>query len=444
MGNRNSKKTETKDMETNDTEPSPTPEYIRSDKVLLLGTASSGKSTVFKQLNRLWSNNETPWDNESQIKYIRENIVDGLSRILMKSYDLYNQDPIKYKTCNPIPELEYLTDNNPELFEYVKNVVRIREEFSDLRIDQVYDLNLGPYILPIFKLNFVQESYKYRFRTYSYNGNIEYFFENANKIFQRDYIASYDDILRSRVRTSGLVRTILEIPKNEIDMESDDICVKYEVWDAGGTRNERSKWIHQFEGVNIVVFVASLEHYCKVLFEDEYANAMHESIKCFEQTVNLEYFESSKVILLLTGYDIFRERIKSGINLDIGFTNHPNWTDPNYQWNINDNYSPNISTPNPNNNIIIEGYIRQYLNKYVPVDIIQIINSFYDISLDHCYHESIQFIKNIYISRYNKLLKSHKSNLIIYTINALNKNDIKTVFLDIPIQCRNIDKMEIP
>ena len=53
-----------------------------------------------------------------------------------------------------------------------------------------------------------------------------------------------------RIRTTGI---------HELRFQLDDIdflCV-----DVGGQRNERKKWISQFENVDAVVFVASLAAY---------------------------------------------------------------------------------------------------------------------------------------------------------------------------------------
>lgn len=36
----------------------------------------------------------------------------------------------------------------------------------------------------------------------------------------------------------------------------------------GGQRSERKKWIHCFEDVNAVIYVAAISEYAEVLFED--------------------------------------------------------------------------------------------------------------------------------------------------------------------------------
>jgi hypothetical protein len=46
--------------------------------------------------------------------------------------------------------------------------------------------------------------------------------------------------------------------------------------DVGGQRNERRKWIHCFEGVTAVMFVAAISEYDQMLYEDEKENRVHE------------------------------------------------------------------------------------------------------------------------------------------------------------------------
>jgi hypothetical protein len=38
---------------------------------------------------------------------------------------------------------------------------------------------------------------------------------------------------------------------------------------VGGQRSERKKWIHCFEDVNAIIFIAAISEFDQVLFEDE-------------------------------------------------------------------------------------------------------------------------------------------------------------------------------
>ena len=49
------------------------------------------------------------------------------------------------------------------------------------------------------------------------------------------------------IRTTGMVESTLDVGE-----------VRFTLVDLGGTRNERKKWVHAFEGTDVVVFVISL------------------------------------------------------------------------------------------------------------------------------------------------------------------------------------------
>ena len=64
-------------------------------------------------------------------------------------------------------------------------------------------------------------------------------------------------------------------------------------------RADGRKWIHAFDDVNAMIFVAALSEYDQVLFEDETMNRMDEAINLFDQIVNSKWFKQTAVILFL-------------------------------------------------------------------------------------------------------------------------------------------------
>lgn len=46
----------------------------------------------------------------------------------------------------------------------------------------------------------------------------------------------------------------------------------FEMYDVGGQRNERKKWIHCFDNVTAVIYVAALSEYNQGMFEDANTN----------------------------------------------------------------------------------------------------------------------------------------------------------------------------
>ena len=104
------------------------------------------------------------------------------------------------------------------------------------------------------------------------------------------------------------------------------------MFDVGGQRSERKKWIHVFDNVQVVLFLVAISGYDHVLIEDRNGvsadilytewngedlanvlqNQMHEALMLFESIANSKYFEKSAIILFLNKMDLFREKIQSG------------------------------------------------------------------------------------------------------------------------------------
>lgn len=145
------------------------------------------------------------------------------------------------------------------------------------------------------------------------------------------------------------------------------------MFDVGGQRSERKKWIHCFEGVTAIIFCSSLSDYDLVLAEDEemvpkksssfihsyyffsesdwtwldvlqqllywsflfpvLQNRMHESMKLFDSICNNKWFEETSIILFLNKKDLFEEKVKKS-PLSICFPDYPGRLS--IHWNLKD------------------------------------------------------------------------------------------------------------
>lgn len=81
----------------------------------------------------------------------------------------------------------------------------------------------------------IQRVYDMRDRKYHLNESASYFFDNIERIMKPDYVASVQDVLRARVRTTGIHEALFEFDNMRLRM-----------LDVGGQRGERRKWIHCF------------------------------------------------------------------------------------------------------------------------------------------------------------------------------------------------------
>ena len=113
------------------------------------------------------------------------------------------------------------------------------------------------------------------------------------------FVPSLSDAIRSRARTSGL-------QMREVVMQEN----KFQLIDVGGQRSERRKWLHAFDNVTAVIFVASISGYDSVLFEDETTNRITEALTLFEQICKMRFFKDQAFILFLNKVDIFRQKVE--------------------------------------------------------------------------------------------------------------------------------------
>jgi len=121
------------------------------------------------------------------------------------------------------------------------------------------------------------------------------YFDAAERIGSQDYVPTDQDILRSRVKTTGLTEERFQVGQ-----------LNYVVFDVGGQRSERKKWIHCFENVNVLIFLVAISEYDQTLYEDSDINRMNEAAGLFESISNSRWFAQSSVILFMNKTDLFK------------------------------------------------------------------------------------------------------------------------------------------
>lgn len=132
-----------------------------------------------------------------------------------------------------------------------------------------------------------------------------YFMDNLGRLSETDYIPTKEDVLYARVRTTGIA-DIQFSPAGESRKNGE----LYRLFDVGGQRNERRKWIHLFEGVTAVIFCAAISEYDQTLFEDETKNRMMETKDLFEWVLKQTCFEKTSFMLFLNKFDIFERKVQ--------------------------------------------------------------------------------------------------------------------------------------
>mmetsp|Transcript_5967 Transcript_5967/g.9890 ORF Transcript_5967/g.9890 Transcript_5967/m.9890 type:complete len:241 (+) Transcript_5967:110-832(+) len=201
-------------------------------KLLLLGAGQSGKSTMFKQMMILYGDGFSEAERKSYEPIIYGNIIQSM-QVLLEQADLWAQTDSKCEVSNKLSE---------EM-----------DEIGNLRLDEPLDEKYAGMVWNLWKDPAIQAVYERR-NEFQLNESAAYYFENVKRIGGEDYVPSEEDLLRSRARTTGVIENNFTIDGN-----------RFQMFDVGGQRSERKKWIHCFENVSCVLFVAAISAYNQVI-----------------------------------------------------------------------------------------------------------------------------------------------------------------------------------
>ena len=130
--------------------------------------------------------------------------------------------------------------------------------------------------------------------------SVEYFLNNMKKYIGQDYVPTFDEICHCRVRTLGVQKEAFVFNR-----------VLFTIYDVGGQRSERRKWLNVCDNVKAVIYVVSLAGYNQVIADDQKTNRLIESFNVYDKYVNHESFKKTDIILFLNKQDIFIKMIKT-------------------------------------------------------------------------------------------------------------------------------------
>ncbi|ORZ10395.1 guanine nucleotide binding protein, alpha subunit [Absidia repens] len=156
------------------------------------------------------------------------------------------------------------------------------------------------YLIPLKKMwedEGVQDACK-QGNSFALHDNVYYFFSQLDRMWDTDYVPTDQDIIRCRAKTTGIVETVFHLGP-----------LTYRMFDVGGQRSERKKWIHCFENVTAILFVVAISGYDQCLVEDRDSNQMHEALMLFDTICNSPWFVNTSMILFLNKIDIFKDKI---------------------------------------------------------------------------------------------------------------------------------------
>lgn len=247
------------------------------DANMPLGAGESGKSTIIKQMRIIHSSGFQE-DERVQVRAV-----------------IYSNMVVAFRVLSEIMQdenIEFEDDSRESYAEFLEEVeadVDAHDAFRDKRVKEA--------MVALWKDAGVQKAVA-KGHEFALHDNLNYYFQNIDRMFQPDWVPDDQDVLHARLRTTGITETVFELRD-----------LTFRMMDVGGQRSERKKWIHCFEGVQCLLFMAALSGYDQCLVEDVNANQMHEALMLFESLVNGEWFKDKPIILFLNKIDLFHEKL---------------------------------------------------------------------------------------------------------------------------------------
>ncbi|KAH8795923.1 guanine nucleotide binding protein, alpha subunit [Flagelloscypha sp. PMI_526] len=248
----------------------------RQVKVLLLGSGDSGKSSFLQQMRII---HNIPWTSQETETYrhlVFENLVSGMKSVLdvMEGLGITPSADIQANSwLQLLEDAPVVKDGDPFPADYFYILKKL---WADSSVQQAISRG-NEAALP---------------------ENLSYFFGSLERLFQPDYSPSSQDIVMTRMRTTGIIETPFQI--NNLELL---------IVDIGCQKSERRKWIHCFQDVASILFLVSLAGYDQCLAEDKNANQMQDAMAIWDSLCHSQWFKKTAMILFFTKVELFKERI---------------------------------------------------------------------------------------------------------------------------------------
>ncbi|KAJ8091038.1 Guanine nucleotide-binding protein alpha-2 subunit [Marasmius tenuissimus] len=251
--------------------------FKRECKILLLGSGESGKSTVVKQMRIIHKDGFPDVERMTYAPIVYRNVLDSAQAIIVMmrklniDCEVYSNRPLADKIA------DYKLDESTAFVLSPDIAEAINQFWQDPEVTKIIDEHGSDFYLM---------------------DSADYFFTEVLRIGSPDYLPNEMDVLRARQKSTGITETRFSMGQLSIHM-----------FDVGGQRSERRKWIHCFESVTSIIFCTALSEYDQVLLEEKSQNRMTESLILFESIINSRWFLRTSIILFLNKIDVFKKKL---------------------------------------------------------------------------------------------------------------------------------------
>ena len=184
-------------------------------KLLLLGAGGSGKSTIVKQMKIIHGSGYSMKERMQFRPRIHLNAIESMIEIIQGMEKLN-------VSFSHLSNLYYIDSLKEKMKTFVQSGLT---------------LEAGQLMTILWNDAAVQDCFSHSLQ-YQLNDSTSYFLNDLWRISNHDYVPNEQDVLKCRVRTSGI---------NETSFQCKGMV--FVMVDVGGQRSQRKKWLHCFDDV---------------------------------------------------------------------------------------------------------------------------------------------------------------------------------------------------
>jgi len=244
--------------------------------LLLLGTADSGKSTFSKQMTIIHTDSGfTREELIGIIPILRDNVLCSI-KILITACQIW--------------------------------IIPFSDELQESKVEveaaTILNETIARHVTVLWNSIPIQSAYERRESLQLPGGasSCQYLFENVERFSRNDFVPNIEDMLRVKIKTTGVKETEFTVNKSDFVMI-----------DVGGQRREREKWLPFFHDATAIIWLVALNEFDMFLEEDEEQkiNRLEESLTLFSRVSRDKFLKEVPFIVFLNKADLFTEKIKT-------------------------------------------------------------------------------------------------------------------------------------
>ncbi|PCH42467.1 G-protein alpha subunit [Wolfiporia cocos MD-104 SS10] len=128
-----------------------------------------------------------------------------------------------------------------------------------------------------------------------------------------------------RVSSPGYVPTIddilhariqtMGVAEHIFDVPLHGRNVTWHLYDVGGARGQRHTWVPYFDDATAIIFLAPVSAFDQYLTEDPRTNRVDDSLQLFKQICSNQLLKGAHLVLFLNKADVLREKLERGVKV---------------------------------------------------------------------------------------------------------------------------------